>query len=333
MDYNPTVAQIKTQCYLSVGPLALDQALRQGIVDVAMEKDATTVDPSSFSLLVSTPSGLSPSQVSVAFSDAYDRIPRSDVSLEDTISEIWEQRSLKNNSLFNGKKFRYGGCVLDAGDGSDREPRLCLHLGLTDYRTFVGTNLSPLWERFLVQSEDDSVLCQNTSSPLGNGAVVETKDNKILVLQRSNNVGEFPGHFVFPGGHPEPQEIGITSHQYIKELAESINIKVSQEMFDSIVREVVEEIGVPASSLSIPTFIGISRRNLNVRPAAFFFINCSLDSKEVQQFYSSAQDGYESTQLYAVPMDEVENMTSRMPGCHRGGFALYKLMVDTRKIT
>lgn len=52
-------------------------------------------------------------------------------------------------------------------------------------------------------SPDDSVLCQHTSSPLGNGAVVETIDNKILVLQRSNNVGEFPGHFVFPGGHPE----------------------------------------------------------------------------------------------------------------------------------
>ncbi|BAT90670.1 nudix hydrolase 9 [Vigna umbellata] len=298
-----------------------------------MEKDATTVNPSSFTVLVSTPSGLSPSQISVDFSDAYDRILHSDVSLENTISEIWEQRSLKNNSLFNGKKFRYGGCLLDAGDVSNHEPRLCLHLGLTDYRTFVGTNLSPLWERFLVPSEDDSVLCQHTSSPLGNGAVVETKDNKILVLQRSNNVGEFPGHFVFPGGHPEPQEIDITSHQYVKELAESLNIKVSQEMFDSIVREVVEEIGVPASSLSIPTFIGISRRNLNVRPAAFFFIKCSLDSKEVQQFYSSAQDGYESTQLYAVPMVEVENMTSRMPGCHRGGFALYKLMVDNRKIT
>ena len=47
----------------------------------------------------------------------------------------------------------------------------------------------------------------------------------------------------------QPQEVGITSHQYAKELTESINIKVSQEMFDSIVREVVEEIGVPASSL------------------------------------------------------------------------------------
>ncbi|KAH1142108.1 hypothetical protein AAZX31_12G071600 [Glycine max] len=301
-----------------------------------MEKEASsTDDPSSFTLLVSCPSGLSPSQVSVAFSDAYDRIPHSDVILENTISEIWKQRSQKNNSLFNGKKFRYGGCVLHAKDGSDHEcePHLCLHLGLTDYRTFVGTNLSPLWERFLVPSEDDSVLCQHTSNPLGNGAVVETNDNKILVLQRSDNVGEFPGHFVFPGGHPEPQEIGITSHQYNKELTESINTKVSQEMFDSIVREVVEEIGVPASSLSIPAFIGISRRNLNVRPAAFFFIKCGLDSKEVRQFYSSAQDGYESTQLYAVPMIEIENMTSRMPGCHRGGFALYKLMVDTRKIT
>ena len=30
---------------------------------------------------------------------------------------------------------------------------------------------------------------------------------------------------------------------------------------------------------------------------------------------------------------ELESMTSRMPGCHRGGFALYKSMVEARKIT
>ncbi|KAH1220507.1 Nudix hydrolase 9 [Glycine max] len=137
-----------------------------------MEKEASsTDDPSSFTLLVSCPSGLSPSQVSVAFSDAYDRIPHSDVILENTISEIWKQRSQKNNSLFNGKKFRDF-----CGD---------------KFKSFVG------------KVPDDSVLCQHTSNPLGNGAVVETNDNKILVLQRSDNVGEFPGHFVFPGGHPE----------------------------------------------------------------------------------------------------------------------------------
>lgn len=50
---------------------------------------------------------------------------------------------------------------------------------------------------------DDSIHCQHTSSPLGNAAVIETSDQKIIVLKRSNNVGEFPGYFVFPGGHPE----------------------------------------------------------------------------------------------------------------------------------
>ncbi|CAK9169558.1 unnamed protein product [Ilex paraguariensis] len=288
-----------------------------------------------FKLLLSCPSGLSPSQVLVVFDESYDRIPHSDLDLENSISETWERRVQQSKSLFNGKKFRYGGYNWSGGDYSNQESRVCLHLGLTDYRTFVGTNLNPLWQSFLVPSEDDCLQCQHTSSPLGNGAVVETNDKKILVLQRSNNVGEFPGHFVFPGGHPEPEEVGISSHQCDKDLeyAELRNRKVSQEMFDSIVREVVEEIGVPASTLCTPTFIGISRRMLNVRPTAFFFIKCSLQTEEIQQLYSGAQDGYESTQLYTVSVNDLESMTTKMPGCHQGGFALYKLMVETLKET
>ncbi|RVW66063.1 Nudix hydrolase 9 [Vitis vinifera] len=233
--------------------------------------------------------------------------------------------------------------------------------------TFVGTNLNPLWEKFLVPSEDDSVRCQHTSSPLGNGAIIETSDKRIVVLRRSNNVGEFPGHFVFPGGHPEPQEIGIVSHQFDKDMdPDFINRKVSQEMFDSIVREVVEEIGVPEASLCNPVLIGVSCRVLNVRPAAFFFIKCNLHSKEIQQLYSTAQDGYESTHLYTVSrvgssccatecgwqswcsshegvgsdggvrlmaamVNDLKDMTSKMPGCHQGGFALYMLMVEAVK--
>ncbi|KAA8543924.1 hypothetical protein F0562_021899 [Nyssa sinensis] len=267
-------------------------------------------DRPSFKLLLSCPSGLSPSQVSVVFDELYDRIPHTDINLENSISETWDQRILQSSSLFNGNKFRYGGHILH------------------------GTNLSPLWEKFLVPSEDDCRQCQHTSSPVGNAAIVETSDKRILVLQRSNNVGEFPGHFVFPGGHPEPQEVGIVSHHYDKDLNnfELINRKVSQEMFDSIIREVVEEIGVPAASLCNPVFIGISRRVLNVRPAAFFFIKCGLQSKEIQQLYASAQDGYESTQLYTFSMNDLESIASKMPGCHQGGFALYKLMLEAAKV-
>ncbi|KAK3028724.1 hypothetical protein RJ639_038615 [Escallonia herrerae] len=302
-------------------------------MEKAEEIDDRDLPP--FKLLLACPSGLSPSQVSVHFDESYDRIPHPDIDLENSISEIWDQRVQLSTSLFNGKKFRYGGHIFHGVIEPNQGSHVCLHLGLTDYRTFVGTNLSPLWDKFLAQSQDDCQQCQHTSSPLGNAAVVETSDKRILVLQRSNMVGEFPGHFVFPGGHPEPEEVGTLSHQYDKDLTNSqlINRKVSQEMFDSIVREVVEEIGVPASSLCNPVFIGISRRILNVRPAAFFFIKCSLPSKEIQQLYSSAQDGYESTKLYTVPVNEVESMASKMPGCHQGGFALYEFMVEAAKDT
>ncbi|KAJ8768774.1 hypothetical protein K2173_023678 [Erythroxylum novogranatense] len=313
-------------------------------------------------LLLSCPSGLTPSQVlyippllsssffllfidhqfdlicfwfklSVILDQSYDRIPHPDFELENSIDKIWDQRVQKNASLYNGKKFRYGGYSLLRGDGSNEDSLVCLRLGLTDYRTFVGTNLSPSWEKFLAASEDDVIKCQHTSSPLGNGAVVETLDKRIVVLQRSQNVGEFPGHYVFPGGHPEPEEVAIASDQSGEELVdrELINNKVSIEMFDSILREVVEEIGVPRTSLFSPLFIGLSRRVLNVRPTAFFFIKCTLPSKDIQQLYSSAQDSYESTLLYTVTMADLESMALKMPGCHQGGFALYKLMVEASK--
>ncbi|KAI4304661.1 hypothetical protein MLD38_040138 [Melastoma candidum] len=291
------------------------------------------VPPVPFELLLAYPGGLSPSQVSVDFQEAYDRIPHPEVVLESSIDEIWGQRVQRNPSLYNGKKFRYAGYAAHTGGSdSNQVSRVTLHLGLTDYRTFVGTNLNPLWESFLVPSEDDVTRCKHTSSPLGNGAIVETSDGKIIVLRRSNNVGEFPGHYVFPGGHPEPEEVGISSHPPIESLVDfETNRKLADEMFDSIFREVVEEIGVPSTSLGDATFIGVSRRKLNVRPTAFFFMKCCLHSDEVRRCYSTAQDGYESTQLFSVPLIELMDLAPKMPGCHQGGFALYQLMLQYNK--
>lgn len=53
-------------------------------------------------------------------------------------------------------------------------------------------------------------------------------------------------------GDRQPEEVGLASHQNAKNLmidSDVINRKVSQEMFDSILREVVEETGVPARFL------------------------------------------------------------------------------------
>nr|CAN82838.1 hypothetical protein VITISV_023906 [Vitis vinifera] len=59
-----------------------------------------------YRLLLSCPSGLSPSQVSVDFSERFDRIPHPDISLDNSISEIWDGRVQQNASLYNGTKFR-----------------------------------------------------------------------------------------------------------------------------------------------------------------------------------------------------------------------------------
>ncbi|KAL4189140.1 hypothetical protein AMTRI_Chr08g163980 [Amborella trichopoda] len=296
---------------------------------------ASSPPPRAYSILFACPTGLSRSQVFVDFSASYDRMPHPDPRLEESISQIWDQRLHENPSLYNGLKFRFGGYLVHTTDEDlGNDSNVCIHLGLTDYRTFVGTNLSPLWEKFLISDENDSICGQHTASPLGNGAVVESADGKILVLQRSYNVGEFPGHYVFPGGHSEPQEIGISCHIRDEDTRNSscLNDKVSEEMFDGITREVVEEIGVPAGSLTYPTFIGISRRLLNVRPTAFFHVKCHMESEDIRRFYSNAQDGYESTQLFAFSQDELRNVASKMPGCHQGGHALYELMVKEQKI-
>lgn len=49
----------------------------------------------------------------------------------------------------------------------------------------------------------------------------------------------------------QPHEVGIETHECCKGSKDSelVDKKVSQEMFESIIREVVEEIGVPATSL------------------------------------------------------------------------------------
>ncbi|XP_070018962.1 nudix hydrolase 9-like [Nicotiana sylvestris] len=76
-------------------------------------------------LLLSCPSGLSPSQVSVVFNEAYDRIPHPDPFLEQSIFEEWEARE-RLSSIYNRPKFRYGGYTFDVGNDPKQQPHVSL---------------------------------------------------------------------------------------------------------------------------------------------------------------------------------------------------------------
>ncbi|CAN0100393.1 unnamed protein product, partial [Ectocarpus fasciculatus] len=85
--------------------------------------------------------------------------------------------------------------------------KLRLRLGLTDYRTFRGTNWSPSAARLAADSARDHPWLEAAylSQKLGVGAVVETSDGFLLSLCRSSGVAEGQGMMGAPGGHPEPE--------------------------------------------------------------------------------------------------------------------------------
>jgi hypothetical protein len=49
----------------------------------------------------------------------------------------------------------------------------------------------------------------------------------------------------------QPDEVGVISHNLLRNMPSStdLNNKIAQEMFDGVIREIVEETGVPANTL------------------------------------------------------------------------------------
>lgn len=46
-----------------------------------------------------------------------------------------------DTSFIWDRLLQYGGYMLHTGGGSDNEPHVCLHLGLTDYRSILSLSL------------------------------------------------------------------------------------------------------------------------------------------------------------------------------------------------
>jgi hypothetical protein len=189
------------------------------------------------------------------------------------LESTWQARLAANPSLFNGAKFRFADAVAE-NDG------VMVHLGVTDYRSFLGTNCAPHWQRLLDAS------FSTLASPLGNAVVLETADDRVVLLQRGGSVGEVPNSVVMPGGHPEPGQVGVPSVAawLAGDAASAIGweARVRHELWDGMVREIEEETGIPRATLQPLRCIGFCRRRLNHRPDIIFYGRCALSAVEVR---------------------------------------------------
>ena len=122
---------------------------------------------------------------------------------EQEIETTWKARKEKIPTLFNGTKFRLESLQEFEDDV------LTLNLGVTCYKDFQGTNLSE--NALLLQSQglvDHDNSQAYMSDAVGVGALVQTLDNYIVMLFRSDKCGEDTGLWDRPGGHPEPKVKG-----------------------------------------------------------------------------------------------------------------------------
>jgi hypothetical protein len=124
-----------------------------------------------------------------------------------------------------------------------------------------------------------------------------------------------------------PQEIGLGCDAEMIPPAAVI----AHELFDSIVREIVEEVGIARDNMSLPVFTGlVSNLTTSGRcsmafygkstprvfkvcylPAVFQVIDTAvsvrsvLTAHEIRECYKTAQDVYESTGIVLAHVDEV----------------------------
>ena len=98
--------------------------------------------------------------------------------------------------MFNQSKFRLFDATMNG---------VCrLRLGLTDYKSYVGSNLGPQWKLFYDEGMKVGDPNAFFGNPLGNLTVVVLNDGNHVLLNRSYQVAEGQGKFACVGGHPEP---------------------------------------------------------------------------------------------------------------------------------
>ncbi|GFS22675.1 nucleoside diphosphate-linked moiety X motif 22-like [Elysia marginata] len=229
----------------------------------------------------------------------------------DPVDIVWEDRVKENPRLFNATKFR----IHSVETVDDNE--VLMSLGVTDYKEFLGTNWAPHAQFLQSQGEE---LHGNSqiflSDALGVGASVITSDDFLIFLCRSEHCAEAPGTYDVPGGHAEPKE--IIGDVPLKDISlSSFDCgKVVHEIFDSILREVTDEVNIPRQSLSAPLYTG-THRNLTSagRPSVAFEIKCALSREEVLNLYrkGNQSEADESTNILFVPWKEIPNLDSSSP--------------------
>lgn len=169
------------------------------------------------------------------------------------IEDYWQQEILpgpKGRYVFNGEL-----CGLD--NWQKGNSILSLELGRTDYKTMLYSN-------FVNRNSEShgSFIC----SALGISVVIISADNRLVLMQRSQQVGECAGMIDVIGGHVEPGTHDVDG---------------IPNPFVGIQDEIEEEVGLTAIPQEKLICIGLLETLATRKPELIFQLNSDLPAEEI----------------------------------------------------
>lgn len=172
-----------------------------------------------------------------------------------SIEDYWKKEILqtpKGNYLFNGDLCRLNNWEV-------AENRLILDLGRTNYKELLYSNN-------FVQDIITQFGAEYLSKALGISAVLVSSDRRIVLLERSENVGEYPGRLDVLGGHIHPVDHAVSG---------------MPDPFYAIKTEVKEEVNLQVTSNDPVTCLGLIETRVTKKPELVFLVKSQQTSDEI----------------------------------------------------
>ncbi|MBN2412175.1 hypothetical protein JXQ31_10830 [candidate division KSB1 bacterium] len=183
------------------------------------------------------------------------------------IEKFWKNK--KNKKMYNGQLARLDSWIIEKNI-------LNLNLSVTDYSTLFYSNHHI---QFIIKKWGAKYI----SRALGISAIVLTSDRFLMLMRRSNMVGEYPECIDVFGGH--------------------INLSHNLEfpgIRESMLKELDEELGIENKDVDLDC-IGLITNSQNKKPELIFTANIALSVNEVINKMNNAVDSFEFSKIIVLP--------------------------------
>jgi 8-oxo-dGTP pyrophosphatase MutT (NUDIX family) len=190
---------------------------------------------------------------------------------EALVEQAWQKAVAAASA--SGRKL-FPGAVMGFKGFATRGPLISLGLHRTDYRAFVGTNLSP-------EFRATGARCANA---LGISIIIVLASGRVLLHRRGDASFEWPLAIDTPGGHVEPdfhRDGGAPS------------------IFAAAQDELEAELGIRRAEIAALSLLGLARIRETQKPQAIILARVAASFEEIGARIATARESFETSELLA----------------------------------